>query len=97
MQLIHSDVWGPAPTISHFGYVYYVIFVHDFSKYTWLFPMKKKIEVFIIFCDFHVKAEQFSTKLQVLQSDWGGEFQALTSYLKNHGITHILPCLYTPE
>ena len=49
---------------SHFGYSYYVIFADDYSKYTWLFPMKKKSDVFSIFCDFHVKAKrQFSTKL----------------------------------
>ena len=98
LALIHSDVWGLAPITSHFGYSYYVIFVDDYSKYTWLFPMKNKSDVFSIFCDFHVKAErQFSTKLQSLQSDWGGEYQALTTYLNNHGIIHRISCPYTPE
>ena len=46
LALIHSNVWGPAPITSHFGYSYYVIFVDDYSKYTWLFPMKKKSDVF---------------------------------------------------
>ena len=70
LALIHSDVCGPAPITSLFGYSYYVIFVDDYSKYIWLFPMKKKSDVFSIFYDFHIKAErQFSTKLQSLQSD----------------------------
>ena len=98
LALIYSDVCGPAPITSHFGYPYYVIFVDDYSKYIWLFPMKNKSDVFSIFYDFHIKAErQFSTKLQSLQSDWGGEYQALTAYLKNHGIIHTISCPYILE
>ena len=32
LELIHSDVWGPAPEIFHFRFKYYVIFVDDFTK-----------------------------------------------------------------
>ena len=98
LELIHSDVWGPAPEISHFEFKYYVIFVDDFTKYTWLYPLKNKSDVLRIFMEFHPKAErQFSTKLISLQSDWGGEFYALQSYLKQHGISHRVSWPYTPK
>ena len=44
-NIIQSDVWGPAqrPTIS--GCHYYVTFIDDHSRYTWIFPMKRKSEV----------------------------------------------------
>ena len=42
LELIHSDVWGPTPILSHFGFSYYFVFIYDFSKYTWLFPLRKK-------------------------------------------------------
>ena len=34
-DLVHSDVWGPAPSSSLDGFSYYVCFI-DFSRYTWL-------------------------------------------------------------
>ena len=98
LELIHSDVWGPAPILSHFGFSYYVVFIDDFSKYTWLFPLRKKSDVLSTFIEFKKKVEnQFSTRIVSFQSDWGGEFQALTTYLKEHGIHHRVSCPYTSE
>lgn len=37
LELVHSDVWGPSPVMSVSGYRYYVNFVDDLSKYTWIF------------------------------------------------------------
>ena len=59
---------------------------------------KNKSDVFNIFTEFHIKAEsQFSLKLCAFQSDWGGEFQSLNKYMKDHGIHHQVSCPYTPE
>ena len=52
LELIHSDVWGPAPILSHFGFSYYVVFVHDFSKYTWLIPLQKKVMCYLPLLNF---------------------------------------------
>jgi hypothetical protein len=34
-DLIHYDVWGPSHVPSMSGSRYFVIFVDDFSRYTW--------------------------------------------------------------
>ena len=41
-QLIHSDLWGPTTVPSFVGFRYYICFVDDFTKYTWLYPLKHK-------------------------------------------------------
>ena len=72
-----------------------MIFVDDFSKYTWLFPLKNKSDVFNVFTEFYKKTErQFCQKLCAFQSDWGGEFKSLNKF---HGIHHRVSCPYTPE
>ncbi|KAI0493314.1 hypothetical protein KFK09_027591 [Dendrobium nobile] len=50
--LVHSDVWGPFPVVSPTGFRYYVSFIDDFTKVTWIFPLVYKSEVFTKFLDF---------------------------------------------
>jgi hypothetical protein len=40
-QLVHSDVWQSL-VISLSGYRYNVIFIDDYSRFSWLFPLKLK-------------------------------------------------------
>lgn len=49
---IHSDLWGPTPVSSFQGMKYYVVFVDDFSRFSWLYPLKMKSEFFTTFLKF---------------------------------------------
>jgi hypothetical protein len=63
-MLIHSDVWGPAPISVSSGIRWFVIFVDDYTRMTWLYLMKSKNEVARIFRSFHTMFKtQFSAKL----------------------------------
>jgi len=65
--LIHSDVWGPSPRTTVTGHRWFVLFVNDSTRITWLYLMKTKEEVFLIFQAFHTMTwNQFSAKIQVL-------------------------------
>ena len=51
------------------------MFVDDFSRFTWLYPLKRKLEVPIIFVQFQKMVEnQFDWKIKIFQCDGGLEF-----------------------
>lgn len=82
LDLIHSDVWGPAPINSVSSFKYYVHFIDDYSRFTWIYPLKQKSEVFQAFVQFKNLVEnQFNKKIKVLQCDGGGEFKALHKFI----------------
>lgn len=89
LELIYSDVWGPAPVLSTSGARYYISFLDDATKFLWLFPLKLKSDVYHTFICFQAAVErQFDTKIKALQFDWGGEYRSITKHLQNQGISH---------
>ena len=99
-ELVHSDVWGPAPLESHDGFKYFVIFVDDYSRATWLYLLKSTSEVASIFQDFHkLVMNQFDSQIKVLRTDNGTEFvnSSMTQYLSSYGIMHQTSCVGTPQ
>ena len=42
LELIHSDLCGPMPEPSISGYRYFIIYVDDFTRYTWIYFLKTK-------------------------------------------------------
>ncbi|PKU62337.1 Retrovirus-related Pol polyprotein from transposon TNT 1-94 [Dendrobium catenatum] len=100
LDLVHSDVWGPSPVVSNQGYKYYVIFVDDHSRFTWLYPLMQKSDVANTFIQFKKYIEKLTVKsIKCLRTDGGLEYnnQYLTDFLKNNGISHQMSCPYTPE
>jgi hypothetical protein len=63
LELIFSNVWGPA--IDSFGNkMYYVSFIDDFSKFTWIYLLHHKSEVSKFFKEFQCLGERlFNRKI----------------------------------
>lgn len=83
-EIVHYDVWGPAPIDFLVKYHYLVTFVDDHSRCTWVYLLKPKGDVFSIFVSYHKTiATQFDKKIKILHSDNGGEYisSAFGSYL----------------
>ena len=77
LELVHSDVCGPMKTTSLGGSRYFLTFIDDFSRHTWVFSFKEKSETFKIFKEFKAEAEnQAGVKLKVLRTDRGGEYES---------------------
>ena len=96
--LIHSDVWGPSPVSTMSGIRWFVIFVDDCTRMTWLYLLKHKDEVLDVFKSFRAMIQtQFSAKIQVLRSDNGGEYmnQRFSDYFQQHGLIHETSCSQT--
>jgi hypothetical protein len=68
---------------------YYVYFIDGYSKFTWLYLLRKKSVVFKFFLEFQSLVERmFNKKIIPVQSDWGGEFEHVNSYFRKLDITH---------
>ena len=72
---MHSDVFGPVKVSSLGKSMYYVSFINDFSRNTWIYFLKKKSGAFDRFKEFKALVEnQTRKKIKVLSTDNGGEF-----------------------
>jgi len=98
LELIFSDVLGPSPVTSINDYRYYLVFVDHFTRYTWIYPLKRKTDVVAIFSQFHTKIENlFCNKVKSIYTDGGIEYIKLKSYFNTHEISHYISPPYTLE
>ncbi|XP_068645160.1 uncharacterized protein [Aristolochia californica] len=51
-DLVHSDVWGPAPVSTKGGARYYALIVNDFTRFSWIFLMHRKSGFYSIYVQF---------------------------------------------
>ena len=99
-EIIHSDVWGMSPILSHAQYRYFVTFIDDYSRFTWVYFLRSKADVFSTFQTFVAYVEtQFSTCIKTLRSDSGGEYMShdFQSFLQQKGILSQRSYPYTPQ
>ncbi|WZZ27561.1 hypothetical protein YC2023_010962 [Brassica napus] len=98
-DLIHSDVWT-APCLSRENHKYFVTFIDEKSKYTWLTLIPSKDRVLDAFKNFQAYVtNQYHAKIKIFRSDNGGEYtsHAFKYHLAHHGILHQTSCPYTPQ
>eukprot|EP00253_Pinus_taeda_P027858 PITA_27858 len=75
LELVHSDVFGLVKVPSLGKSVYYVSFIDDFSRNTWIYFLKKKSKSLTGLKEFKALVEnQTEKKIKVLRTDNGGEF-----------------------
>jgi transposase InsO family protein len=100
LKIIHSDVWGPAPITSNGGTQFYVIFVDEFTQFTWFYPIRNKSQVLFCFVSFtHTMQNLLNHKIKILHTDCGGEYASneFHSFRISHGITHQYTCSHTSQ
>ena len=100
LDLIHLDVCGPFSVYARGGYEYFITFTDDYSRYGYVYLMKKKSEALDKFNEFKTKSEkQLGRHIKSLCFDRGGEYMSIEfiSFLKEHGILSQFSAPGTPQ
>lgn len=100
MELVHTNLCGPMRTPSQSQNKYFILFIDDLSRMTWVYFLKEKSEAFEIFKKFILLVEnQSGKKLKTLRSDRGTEFNSkkFDEFCKNEGLEHQLTVAYNPQ
>ena len=96
-DILHSDLWS-SPVLSSTGHNYYVLFLDDYSKYLWTFPLARKSDAYDILLRFknHIST-QFERNNKNVQCDNGREFDncAFWDFCQTHGMSFRLSCPHT--
>ncbi|KAA0037910.1 Beta-galactosidase [Cucumis melo var. makuwa] len=93
------DVWGPSKVIATSGKWWFVTFINDHTRLTWVYLITNQSEVSSISQNiYHTIETQFHTKIAILWSDNGWEFQnhSLGEFLASKSIVYQSSCTYTP-
>lgn len=74
LELMHTDVFGPMRTPSLYQSRYFILFIDDFTRMTWVYFLHERSEVFTVFQKFkNLVEKQSGHYLKVLRSDRGTE------------------------
>ena len=88
------------PSTSLSGYEYYVTFIDDYSRKTWIYFLNNKSEVFRKFKEFKALIENLSEKrVKTLRTYKVGEYtsEEFEEFCKEAGIKRELTTPYNPQ
>ncbi|CAI7832592.1 unnamed protein product [Closterium sp. NIES-54] len=106
LQTLHMDVWGPARVRGQGHERYLLLVVDDYSRYTTVFPLRRKGEVTEVLIDWiraagHQLRESFGSDFPVLRlhCDRGGEFSSdlLRAFCRTEGIRQTFTLPASPQ
>jgi hypothetical protein len=75
LELVHTDVCGLAHVSSLGGSHYYVTFIDDATRKSWVYYIREKSDVFDTFNKWKALVEnEIEKRLKCLRSNNGGEY-----------------------
>ena len=97
LELVHTDVCGPMRTPSLDNSKYFILFIDNFSRMTWVYFLKERSEV------FKTKMKECSWEAKWLSTQSLKEWQRQGIYFQgilfcdDEGVHHQLTVGYAPE
>ena len=89
--LVHTDVWGPSHIPNILGAKWFLTFIDDCTRVTWVFLLKQKSEVSSDFIQFvSMIKNQFGVNIKRIRSDNARDYfnLVLNSFCQKKGIIH---------
>ena len=100
LDLIHSDVWGPTQNVNIGRCRYFVSFIDDFSRHSWIYLIEKTSEVFSCLRGLKNHVERETRRMIKSLKSGGGKKHSsgqFTSYLQTKGIQREFSSGYKSE
>jgi transposase InsO family protein len=100
LDLVRTNVCGPMSRASLSGREYYLTFIDDYSRKTWIYFLKTNNEVFKRFQEFKALLEnQTGKRIKVLRSDNEGEYSSseFVVFCTRAGIRRQMTVPYNPQ
>ena len=82
------------------GKRYFITFIDDFSRFTYVYLIRNKDESFDMFKRYKTEVEnRKDRKIKILRSDRGSKYfpNDFSTFCEKHGIIHKSSALYTPQ
>ena len=99
LELIHFDACELNGILTKRDKRYFITFIDDFSRFTYVYLMRNKDESFDMYKCYETKVEnQKNRKIKILRSDRGSEYFRNDFFYvcKKYGIIHQSSAPYTP-
>lgn len=100
LELIHTDVCGPINPNSFGKSKYFLFFIDDYSRKTWVYFLKEKSKTFENFKKLKALVEKENgLSIKAMRSNRGGEFisNEFHKYCEDHGIRRPLTVPRSPQ
>ena len=100
LELLHMNLFGPTSYTSIGGNKYGFVIVDDYTRYTWVYFLNDKSDVFDLLKSFIKRVQnEFETPIKKIRSDNGSEFKntRVDELCDELGIKHEFSPPYTPQ
>jgi hypothetical protein len=100
LELLHMDLMGPARTASLCGRRYILVIVDNFSRYTWVIPLREKSDAFDVAQHIFKKIQvEQNRQIMRIHSDHGREFKnsKFEEFCLSYGIKQVFSSPMTPQ